>query len=134
MRWLKRAIAVAVLSMTTALAGVGASYGQDKVVRIGFQKYGKLVLLKSKGTLEGKLKAAGYQVVWTEFPSGPPLLEALNVGAIDFGNTGEAPPVFAQAAGAPIQYVAYEPPAPKGEAILVPKDSKLASVADLKGK
>ena len=84
MRWLKRAIAVAVLSMTTALAGVGATYGQekqdkqDKVVRIGFQKYGKLVLLKSKGTLEEKLKSAGYKVVWTEFPSGPPLLEALN--------------------------------------------------------
>ena len=103
-------------------------------MRIGFQKYGKLVLLKSKGTLESKLKAAGYQVVWTEFPSGPPLLEALNVGAIDFGNTGEAPPIFAQAAGAPILYVAYEPPAPKGEAILVPKDSTLKSVADLKGK
>src|SRR3981189_3593402 len=134
MRWFKRAIAVAVLSMSTALAGVGASYGQDKVVRIGFQKYGKLVLLKSKGTLEDKLKAAGFKVVWTEFPSGPPLLEALNVGAIDFGNTGEAPPTFPQAAGAPIQYVAYEPPAPKGEAILVPKDSKLNSVADLKGK
>jgi sulfonate transport system substrate-binding protein len=134
MRWFKRAVAIAVLSMTTALAGIGASYGQDKVVRIGFQKYGKLVLLKSKGTLEEKLKTAGYKVVWTEFPSGPPLLEALNVGAIDFGNTGEAPPIFAQAAGAPIQYVAYEPPAPKGEAILVPKDSKLTSVADLKGK
>jgi sulfonate transport system substrate-binding protein len=134
MRWFKKIIAVAVLSMSTALAGVGASYGQDKVVRIGFQKYGKLVLLKSKGTLEPKLKALGYSVVWTEFPSGPPLLEAINVGAIDFGNTGEAPPIFAQAAGAPIRYVAYEPPAPKGEAILVPKDSPLKSVADLKGK
>jgi sulfonate transport system substrate-binding protein len=134
MRWLERLVATAVLSMSMALAGVGASYGQDKVVRIGFQKYGKLVLLKSKGTLEDKLKAAGYKVVWTEFPSGPPLLEALNVGAIDFGNTGEAPPIFAQAAGAPIQYVAYEPPAPQGEAILVPKDSKLTSVAGLRGK
>src|ERR1700681_2447167 len=134
MRWLERLVATAVLSMSIALAGVGATYGQEKVVRIGFQKYGKLVLLKSKGTLEDKLKAAGYKVVWTEFPSGPPLLEALNVGAIDFGNTGEAPPIFAQAAGAPIQYVAYEPPAPKGEAILVPKDSKLNSVADLKGR
>ena len=134
MRWFERWIAVAVLSMSTALAGLDATYGQDKVVRIGFQKYGKLVLLKSRGTLEEKLKAAGYRVVWTEFPSGPPLLEALNVGAIDFGNTGEAPPIFAQAAGAPIQYVAYEPPAPKGEAILVPKDSKLTSVTDLRGK
>jgi sulfonate transport system substrate-binding protein len=134
MRWLKRLIAVAVLSMSTAMAGIGAGYGQEKIVHIGFQKYGKLVLLKSKGTLEEKLKAVGYRVVWTEFPSGPPLLEALNVGSIDFGNTGEAPPIFAQAAGAPLQYVAYEPPAPKGEAILVPKDSKLQSVADLRGK
>jgi sulfonate transport system substrate-binding protein len=134
MRWLKRLMAVAVLSMTTALAGMGASYGQDKVVRIGFQKYGKLVLLKSKGSLEPRLKALGYSVTWTEFPSGPPLLEAINVGAIDFGNTGESPPIFAQAAGAPIRYVAYEPPAPKGEAILVRKDSPLTSVGDLRGK
>ena len=133
-RLIQRLLASALLSISMVAATVGVSYGQDKVVRIGFQKYGKLVLLKSKGTLEEKLRAAGYKVVWTEFPSGPPLLEALNVGAIDFGNTGEAPPIFAQAAGAPIQYVAYEPPAPKGEAILVPKDSPLKSVADLRGK
>src|SRR6195952_3585376 len=134
MRWFKKIVAVAVLSMTTALAGVGASYGQDKTVRIGYQKYGKLVLLKSRGTLEPRLKALGYNVTWTEFQFGPPLLEAINVGAIDFGNTGETPPVFAQAAGAPIRYVAYEPPAQKGEAILVQKDSPLKSVADLRGK
>ena len=134
MRWFKKIVAVAVVSMTTALAGVGASYGQDKVVRIGYQKYGKLVLLKSRGTLEPRLKALGYDVKWTEFQFGPPLLEAINVGAIDFGNTGETPPVFAQAAGAPIRYVAYEPPAQKGEAILVQKDSPLNSVAELKGK
>jgi sulfonate transport system substrate-binding protein len=134
MRWFKRLIAVAVLSMSTALAGVGASYGQDKTVHIGYQKYGKLVLLKSRGTLEPRLKALGYDVKWTEFQFGPPLLEAINVGSIDFGNTGETPPVFAQAAGAPIRYVAYEPPAQKGEAILVQKDSPLKSVADLNGK
>ncbi len=124
------ASAVAALTLTP----LASAQAQEKVVRIGFQKYGKLVLLKSKGTLEPKLKALGYTVTWTEFPFGPPLLEAINVGAIDFGNTGETPPVFAQAAGAPIRYVAYEPPAQKGEAILVPKDSPLKSVADLKGK
>jgi sulfonate transport system substrate-binding protein len=124
--------ASAVVSLT--LAPLTSVQAQEKVVRIGFQKYGKLVLLKSKGTLEAKLKALGYGVTWTEFQFGPPLLEAINVGAIDFGNTGETPPVFAQAAGAPIRYVAYEPPAQKGEAILVPKDSPLKSVADLKGK
>jgi sulfonate transport system substrate-binding protein len=134
MRWFKKIIAVAVLSMSTALAGVGASYGQDKTVRVGYQKYGKLVLLKSKGSLEEKLKPLGYKVVWTEFPSGPPLLEALNVGALDFGVAGETPPIFAQAAGAPLVYLAYDPPAPQGEAILVPKASALKSVADLRGK
>src|SRR5580693_2397118 len=134
MRWFKRLIAVAVLAMSTALTGVGASYGQDRVVRIGFQKYGKLVLLKSKGSLEPRLKALGYSVTWIEFPSGPPLLEAINVGAVDFGNTGESPPIFAQAAGAPIRYVAYEPAAPRGEAILIPKGSPLKSIADLRGK
>jgi sulfonate transport system substrate-binding protein len=136
MRWFQRLIAAVIASLSVVAASVGTSYGQapEKVVRIGYQKYGKLVLLKGKGSLEEKLKSAGYMVAWTEFPSGPPLLEALNVGAIDFGNTGEAPPIFAQAAGAPIQYVAYEPPAPKGEAILVPKDSPLKTVADLKGR
>src|SRR6202165_1609486 len=134
MRWLERLVATAVLSISLVAAAVGSSYGQEKAVRIGFQKYGKLVLLKSKGTLEPRLEALGYGVTWTEFPSGPPLLEAINVGAIDFGNTGESPPIFAQAAGAPIRYVAYEPPAPKGEAILIPKDSPLKSVADLRGK
>jgi sulfonate transport system substrate-binding protein len=127
-------LSASLIAAFALVASVNASYAQDKTVRIGFQKYGKLVLLKSKGSLEGKLAGAGYKVEWVEFPSGPPLLEALNVGAIDFGNTGEAPPIFAQAAGAPLQYVAYEPPAPKGEAILVPKNSPLRSVADLKGK
>lgn len=121
-------------SLVFALPVANSAQAQEKVVRIGFQKYGKLVLLKSKGTLESKLKALGYSVTWTEFQFGPPLLEAINVGAIDFGNTGETPPVFAQAAGAPIRYVAYEPPAQQGEAILIPKDSTIKSVAELKGK
>jgi sulfonate transport system substrate-binding protein len=105
-----------------------------KTVRIGIQKYGTLILLKGKGALEKALEPLGYSVSWTEFPAGPQLLEGLNVGAIDLGSTGEAPPIFAQAAGAPLVYVAHEPPAPRGEAILVPKDSPIQSVSDLKGK
>jgi sulfonate transport system substrate-binding protein len=105
-----------------------------RTLRIGYQKYGTLVLLKERGTLEKRLAPAGYEVTWTEFPAGPQLLEALNVGAIDFGTTGEAPPIFAQAAGAPLVYVGYEPPAPTGEAIIVPADSPIGTVADLKGR
>ena len=107
---------------------------QDKVVGIGFQKYGNLILLKGRGGLESRLAPLGYKVEWKEFPSGPPLLEALNAGAIDFGHAGETPPIFAQAAGVPFVYAAYEPPAPRGEAILVSRDSPIKAVADLKGK
>jgi sulfonate transport system substrate-binding protein len=117
-----------------SLSLASSAHAEGKTVRIGYQKYGTLVLLKEKGLLEGKLKPLGYSVTWTEFPAGPQLLEALNVGSVDYGTTGEAPPVFAQAAGAPIVYVGYEPPSPAGEAILVPKDSPIKSVAELKGK
>lgn len=131
----RRTFASGALAATTLLAlAAGPAIAQEKVVRIGYQKYGTLILLKNKGALEEKLKGLGYAVRWAEFPAGPQLLEALNAGAIDFGNTGEAPPIFAQAAGAPLLYVGYEPAAPTGEAILVPKDSPLKSVSDLKGK
>lgn len=111
-----------------------ASFADEKPVRIGYQKYGTLLQLKESGILDAALKAQGIAVEWHEFPAGPPLLEALNVGAIDFGTTGEAPPIFAQAAGAPLLYVGVGAPAPHGEAILVPKDSAIHSVADLKGR
>jgi sulfonate transport system substrate-binding protein len=106
----------------------------NKVVRIGYQKFGTLNILKARGNLDQRLKAEGLSVQWVLFPAGPQLLEALNTGSIDFGHTGEAPPVFAQAAGAPLVYVANGQPNPKAEAILVAKDSAIKSVADLKGK
>jgi sulfonate transport system substrate-binding protein len=105
-----------------------------KEVRIGYQKYGTLTLLKGRGTLEMRLAAQNIAVKWTEFPAGPVLLEGLNVGSIDFGTVGEAPPIFAQAAGASLVYVGNEPPSPESEAIVVPKGSTLKSVAELKGK
>lgn len=117
-----------------AVAAGAIAEAQAETLRIGYQKYGTLVLLRAKGTLEKRLAAQGVQVQWTEFPGGPQLLEGLNVGSIDFGVTGETPPVFAQAAGADLLYVASEPPAPTSEAILVPKDSPVTRVADLKGK
>ncbi|RJG01622.1 sulfonate ABC transporter substrate-binding protein [Noviherbaspirillum sedimenti] len=108
---------------------------QEKgVLRIGFQKYGTLTLLKARGTLDKRLAEQGIEVQWREFPAGPQLLEGLNVGSVDFGTVGEAPPIFAQAANANLVYVANEPPAPTGEAIILPKNSTIKSVAELKGK
>lgn len=129
-----RLITVIPLLATLLLGAAALARAESRAVRIGYQKYGTLVLLKEKGLLESRLKDLGYTVSWTEFPAGPQLLEALNVGSVDFGTTGEAPPIFAQAAGAPLVYVAYEPPSPAGEAILVPGNSPIRSVAELKGK
>ncbi|MFJ5489335.1 aliphatic sulfonate ABC transporter substrate-binding protein, partial [Hansschlegelia beijingensis] len=121
-------------TLLAAAAGVPGASAADRVLRIGYQKYGTLILLKGKGTLEEKLKPLGVTVKWAEFQFGPPLLEAVNAGAIDFGTTGEAPPIFAQAASDRLAYVANDPASPRGEAILVPKDSPIRTLADLKGK
>jgi sulfonate transport system substrate-binding protein len=102
-------------------------------LRIGNQK-GYLNLLKARGTLEKRLAPLNVSVTWTEFDAGPVQLEALNVGSIDFGDVGEAPPIFAQAAGAPLAYVAATVPRPQSEAVLVPHASTVRSVTDLKGK
>jgi sulfonate transport system substrate-binding protein len=126
---------------TLALAAVAgllvpATYAQKapEELRIGFQKYGTLTILKAQGGLDKRLAAQNITIKWVEFPAGPQMLEGLNVGSIDFGTVGEAPPIFAQAAGANLVYVANQPPAPSGEAIIVPKDSPIKTVADLKGK
>jgi sulfonate transport system substrate-binding protein len=104
-----------------------------RVLRVGHQK-GWLSILKSRGTLEKRLAPLGVSVTWTEFNAGPVQLEALNVGSIDFGDVGEAPPIFAQAAGAPLVYAGATVPRPKLEAVIVPSGSSIRTVADLKGK
>ncbi|OYU84537.1 MAG: sulfonate ABC transporter substrate-binding protein [Burkholderiales bacterium PBB5] len=120
---------------TTGLVASPAVLAQTpkRVLRVGHQK-GWFSLLKARGTLEKRLAPLGVDVRWIEFNAGPVQLEALNVGAIDFGDVGEAPPIFAQAAGAPLVYVAATAPRPRLEAVIVPKDSPIKSVADLKGK
>jgi len=126
-------------ALSTAIAGVmllsGCSKKEESVtLNIGFQKYGVLPILKERGTLETVLKEQGVNVKWVEFPAGPQLLEGLNVGSVSFGEAGEAPPIFAQAANSNLVYVANQPEAPKAEALIVQKDSNIQSVQDLKGK
>ncbi|CAI1521279.1 sulfonate ABC transporter substrate-binding protein [Serratia entomophila] len=103
-------------------------------ITIGYQKANIFALLKYRGTLEKTLGPQGIKVRWIEFPAGPQMLEGLNVGSIDLAATGDAPPAFAQAAKADLIYLAHSPASPKTEAILVPADSPIKTVADLKGK
>lgn len=133
---LKAAAAGAAAFAASTLLPLQRAHAQTNgnVLRIGFQKYGNFVVLKAQGTLEKRLAAQGATVQWLEFPAGPQLLEGLNAGAVDVGTVGETPPIFAQAAGVDFVYIGNEPPAPKGEAIVVQHDSPIRSVADLRGK
>ncbi|MDQ8036096.1 MAG: sulfonate ABC transporter substrate-binding protein [Pedobacter sp.] len=123
------------LLLTALLSSLAAGLLHAEELTIGFQKASlNLILLKSKGTLEKRLGPQGITVKWIDFPAGPQLLEALNVGSVDFAMTGDTPPIFAQAAGTSLVYIGNEPPKPKVSAILVAKDSPLKSLTDLKGK
>lgn len=102
--------------------------------RIGWQKNGVLALAKRRSALEKRLADHGITVSWSEFTSGPPLLEALGAGALDFGATGDVPPLFAQAAGGQLYYVGLYKGSPAASAILVRKDSSIKTLEDLKGK
>ncbi len=116
------------------LPGCSSNGGLENVIRIGYQKWGTYSILKASGRLERAFEARGVRVEWVEFPAGPPLLEALNAGSIDLGHAGDSPPLFAQAAGVPLVYIAVSSSSPESSAILVLDSSDIRVVADLKGK
>lgn len=129
---------ITLLTLLIALALLSAGVLQAQTpeqpaeIRIGYQRNGVWPLLKAKGILEAAFPDT--IITWSVFPAGPQLLEALNAGALDLGSTGDTPPIFAQAAGTPLTYVAVISGSGAGSAVLVPQDSPLQSVAELKGK
>jgi sulfonate transport system substrate-binding protein len=136
MRFSKSPFAIALLALAPFVSAASAQTTTANSIKIGFQRSSTLIAtLKANGGLEEALKPLKVSVTWSEFTSGLPLLEALNLGNIDFSaDVADTVPVFAQAAGARLAYVAEEAPSPSAQAILVPEGSPIRSVADLKGK
>ena len=130
----RRVLTTAFAATLTAALVPRAARSGERVFRIGYQKNGILAVAKERGTIEARLAPLGVGVTWTEFSYGPPLLEALGLGSIDFGQTGDAPPIFAQAANAALVYAASQPDGGSGSAILLPRDSQIRSLAELRGK
>lgn len=78
-------------------------------LRIGYQKGSvSMVLAKSHALLEKRFPQTKFS--WVEFPAGPQMLEALNVGSIDLGSTGDIPPIFAGRPGRIWFTLALNPP------------------------
>ncbi|MDR2614404.1 MAG: aliphatic sulfonate ABC transporter substrate-binding protein [Candidatus Accumulibacter sp.] len=126
------------LTVSGFLMAQGTTQAQaaDAKLRIGFQKSSSLlILLKGNGALEKALQPLGLAVEWHEFTSGLPMVEALNVGALDLSaDVADTVPLFAQAAGTQFTFFLQEKPSPTAEALVVPKDSPIKTLADLKGR
>jgi sulfonate transport system substrate-binding protein len=127
-----------ILGVTLAFAAfaISPAHAQSKPteIRIGTQKGGFFPAVRQRHTLEDAFKPLGIEVRWIDFQFGPPLLEAINAGSVDFGFVGDSPPIFAQAGGARIRYVAAVKSEGNTQAIIVPQDSPIKTLADLKGK
>jgi len=121
------------VAAVAALSPSARAQANVKQIRIGYQKNGVLVIALQQAVLEKQFAPQGIDVKWFEFSSGPPLLEAINAGSVDYGAVGDTPPIFAQSAGAAIVYAAGQP-VTNGQGILVPAGSAIRTVADLKDK
>lgn len=122
-------------SNISQLAQTSGTSSKLKVINIGHQSGTPgLNLLKARGSLEKQLAPEGIQVKWISFQGGPPMMEAMAAGSVDIGSVGNLPPVFAQASGNPIVYVAATGSNAGAQAIIVHKDSPIKTLADLKGK
>ena len=126
-------LALAVLATILFRPVSGGTADEARTLVVGDQRGGAQALLKAAGELDD----VPYQIKWALFPAASPLLEALDAGAIDIGGIGAAPFAFAYASGAQIRAVtAYRPTgdhAGRASAIVVPKNSPIQTLADLRG-
>jgi sulfonate transport system substrate-binding protein len=129
--FLKLSLGTAAVAALAPHARAGAEL---KEIRIGTQKGGFFPAVRQRHSVEDVFKPQGVDIKWIDFQFGPPLLEAINVGSVDFGYVGDSPPIFAQAAGARIRYAAAVKQEGSTQAIIVAQDSPIRTLADLKGK
>lgn len=128
-------LALAALAVTACGADeqtqAAAGGGKRVTLRVGVQKDGIRAVLNRTGALKG----APYDVEFSTFQFGPPLVEAAGADKIDLAWVGSTPPIFGAAAGADFKIIAAVKERDSQEnSILVPKDSAIRRVADLKGK
>lgn len=129
-----RRTALTLLAAASTAGLARPALAEAKPIRIGYQKNGVFLVAKTRKEFDARFARDGVAIQWVEFSFGPPMLEALNVGAIDIATTGDSPPIFAQAAKSKLVYAAAQPKGGSGSAIILPKGSTVQSLAELKGK
>src|ERR1700750_379911 len=127
-------ILAAIAAIVMLMPGVAAAAEALKEIRIDWATYNSVSLvLKQKGLLEKEFAKDGIGIVWVQSAGSNKALEFLNAGSIDVGSTAGSAALVAKINGNPIKSI-YVYSRPEWTALVTGKDSKIANVADLKGK
>ena len=127
--------ALALLSaMWVAMPGAATAAEALKEIHIDWATYNPVsMVLKQNGLLEKEFAKDGIGIVWVQSAGSNKALEFLNAGSIDFGSTAGSAALVARINGNPIKSI-YVYSRPEWTALVTTKDSKIATVADLKDK
>jgi sulfonate transport system substrate-binding protein len=129
----RRALA-AIIAVATLAPGAAFAADALKEIHLDWATYNPVsMILKQKGLLEKEFAKDGISIVWVQSAGSNKALEFLNAGSIDFGSTAGSAALVAKINGNPIKSI-YVYSRPEWTALVTTKDSKIASVADLKGK
>src|SRR4051794_24293380 len=129
----RRALA-AIIALTSLVPGAVFAADALKEIHVDWATYNPVsMILKQKGLLEKEFAKDGIGIVWVQSAGSNKALEFLNAGSIDFGSTAGSAALVARINGNPIKSI-YVYSRPEWTALVTAKDSKISSVADLRGK
>src|SRR6202012_1909585 len=129
----RRSFAAVIATLAMAPAGVSAA-DAPKEIRIDWATYNPVsLILKQRGMLEKEFAKDGIRIVWVQSAGSNKALEFLNAGSIDFGSSAGSAALVARINGNPIKSI-YVYSRPEWTALVTTRDSRIATVADLKGK
>jgi sulfonate transport system substrate-binding protein len=116
---------------STASATASAASLSSVTLNVGDQKGTGAEAVMSAA---GLLNTLPFHVNWSDFTSGPPMLEAMASSSVDIGGVGDAPPVFAASGGESVVIVGARQTNGDQDALVVPKNSPITSISQLQGK
>jgi sulfonate transport system substrate-binding protein len=123
-----------VIALSTLIPGGVRAADAPREIHIDWATYNPVsIILKQKGLLEKEFARDNIAVVWVQSAGSNKALEFLNAGSIDFGSTAGSAALVGRINGNPIKSI-YVYSRPEWTALVTTKDSKIASVADLRGK
>ena len=134
MSWISRRVLAAMIALAALIPAYACAADALKEIRLDWATYNPVsMILKQKGLLEKEFAKDGINIVWVQSAGSNKALEFLNAGSIDFGSTAGSAALVARINGNPIKSI-YVYSRPEWTALVTTRDSRIASVADLKGK